>query len=150
MAFKYKLVNEVSPTDIEKAAGTVGPDVMKGVAGKQLNYQDFEDLEQILGQAGIEQDKINKILDMWAERPMFMNPNEGKEDPIQTFLSKQTQQWNAEDPNYDPNVKNTYKDKIKEAVISRIMENKPCWSGYKKQGMKKKGGKLVSNCVPNK
>lgn len=150
MAFKYKLVNEVSPIDIEKAAGTVGPDVMKGVAGKQLNYQDFEDLEQILGQAGIEQDKINKILDMWAERPMFMNPNEGKEDPIQTFLSKQTQQWNAEDPNYDPNVQNTYKDKIKEAVISRIIENKPCWSGYKKQGMKKKGGKLVSNCVPNK
>lgn len=150
MAFKYKLVNEVSPTDIEKAAGTVGPDVMKGVAGKQLNYQDFEDLEQILGQTGIEQDKINKILDMWAERPMFMNPNEGKEDPIQTFLSKQTQQWNAEDPNYDPNAQNTYKDKIKEAVISRIMENKPCWSGYKKQGMKKKGGKLVSNCVPNK
>jgi hypothetical protein len=134
MAFKYKLVNEVSPMDIEKAAGTVGPDVMKGVAGKQLNYQDFEDLEQILGQAGIEQDKINKILDMWAERPMFMNPNEGK-DPYPS----------------DPKTRvNRFKDEIKEAVVTRLKENKPCWSGYKKQGMKKKNGKLVSNCVPNK
>ena len=24
----------------------------------------------------------------------------------------------------------------------------PCWKGYKKQGMKKKGGKMVPNCVP--
>jgi len=150
MAFKYKLVKEASPTDIEKAAGTVGPDVMRDVATKHLNGKDFDDLEQTLGQAGLEQSEIDKILNMWAERRMFINPNESKEDPIQTFLSKQTQQWNAEDPNYNPNVQNTYKDKIKEAVISRIMENKPCWSGYKKQGMKKKGGKLVSNCVPNK
>jgi len=151
MAFKYKLVNEVSPTDIEKAAGTVGPDVMKGIADKQLNHQDFEDLKQILGQAGIEQDKINTILDMWGERTMFVNPNESKEDPIQTFLSKKVQQWNAEDPNYDPSIKNTFnKDEIKEAVLKYLKENKPCWSGYKKPGMKKKNGKLVSNCVPNK
>jgi len=24
----------------------------------------------------------------------------------------------------------------------------PCWKGYKKVGMKKKGGKSVNNCVP--
>jgi hypothetical protein len=24
----------------------------------------------------------------------------------------------------------------------------PCWKGYMKQGMKKKGGKQVNNCVP--
>lgn len=126
MAFKYKL-KEVTPGDIEKAADTVGSDVMKGIAGKQLNYKDFEDLEQILGQAGIDQDKINKILDMWAERPMFMNPNEGKEDPIQTFLSKKTQQWNAEEEKENPEygkAKNTYKTELKEKIIKRLKESK--------------------------
>jgi len=126
MAFKYKL-KEVTPGDIEKAADTVGSDVMKGIAGKQLNYKDFEDLEQILGQAGIDQDKINKILDMWAERPMFMNPNEGKEDPIQTFLSKKTQQWNAEEEKENPEygkAKNTYKTELKERIIKRLKESK--------------------------
>jgi hypothetical protein len=24
----------------------------------------------------------------------------------------------------------------------------PCWDGYKKEGMKKKGTKMVPNCVP--
>ena len=151
MAFKYKLVNEVSPTDIEKAAGTVGPDVMKGIADKQLNHQDFEDLKQILGQAGIEQDKINTILDMWGERTMFVNPNEGK-DPLQKGLDDILKQLKSEEEpgDSDPNAKNTFKEKIREAVTTRLKENKPCWSGYKKQRMKKKNGKLVSNCVPNK
>jgi hypothetical protein len=27
-------------------------------------------------------------------------------------------------------------------------ETKPCWDGYTQQGMKKKGGKMVPNCVP--
>ncbi len=76
MAFKYKLVKEASPTDIEKAAGTVGPDVMRDVATKHLNGKDFDDLEQTLGQAGLEQSEIDKILNMWAERRMFINPNE--------------------------------------------------------------------------
>lgn len=126
MAFKYKL-KEVTPGDIEKAADTVGSDVMKGIASKQLNYKDFEDLEQILGQTGIDQDKINKILDMWAERPMFMNPNESKEDPIQTFLSKKTQQWNAEEEKENPEygkAKNTYKTELKERIIKRLKESK--------------------------
>ena len=26
----------------------------------------------------------------------------------------------------------------------------PCWDGYKKEGMKTKGGKKVPNCVPDK
>jgi hypothetical protein len=152
MAFKYKLVNEVSPMDIEKAAGTVGPDVMKGIADKQLNHQDFEDLKQILGQAGIEQDKINTILDMWGERTMFVNPNEGK-DPLQKGLDDILKQLKSEEEpdTSDPKTKvNRFRDEIREAVTTRLKENKPCWSGYKKQGMKKKNGKLVSNCVPNK
>lgn len=126
MAFRYKL-KEVTPTDIEKAANTVGSNVMKGVASKQLNYKDFEDLEQILGQAGIEQGKIEKILDMWAERPMFVNPNEGKEDPIQTFLSKKVQQWNDEERKENPEygkAKNTFKDDLKETILKRLKEER--------------------------
>ena len=26
----------------------------------------------------------------------------------------------------------------------------PCWDGYQKKGMKKKGNKMVPNCVPTK
>ena len=26
----------------------------------------------------------------------------------------------------------------------------PCWDGYEQQGTKKKGGKTVPNCVPDK
>jgi len=29
-------------------------------------------------------------------------------------------------------------------------KKKPCWDGYVKKGMKKKGGRLVNNCVPIK
>ena len=29
-------------------------------------------------------------------------------------------------------------------------KKKPCWDGYVKKGMKKKGGRLVNNCVPVK
>lgn len=128
MAFKYKL-KEVTPGDIEKAAGTVGPDVMKGVEAKHLNYKDFEDLEQILGQAGIEQDKINKILDMWAERPMFVNPNEGKQDPLDASMQKLLARFKKEDEESgenipDPNAKNTFKTDLKERIIKRLKENK--------------------------
>ncbi len=28
--------------------------------------------------------------------------------------------------------------------------NDPCWDGYKKVGMKDKGGKEVPNCIPEK
>ena len=38
---------------------------------------------------------------------------------------------------------------IKEEFIGMILEKKgSCWSGYKQEGMKKKGGKMVPNCVP--
>ena len=39
----------------------------------------------------------------------------------------------------------------KEGVIrlTKLMENDPCWKGYKQVGMKNKNGKEVPNCVPN-
>jgi len=128
MAFKYKL-KEVTPTDIKKAAGTVGSDVMKGVAAKHLSGKDFEDLEQILGQAGIEQGKIDKILDMWAERPLFVNPNEGKQDPLDAKMQDLLVRFKKEDEKSgehtpDPNAKNTFKDKLKEAITKRIKKER--------------------------
>ena len=29
-------------------------------------------------------------------------------------------------------------------------KRKPCWEGYVKKGLKKKGGRMVYNCVPIK
>jgi hypothetical protein len=33
-------------------------------------------------------------------------------------------------------------------ILKEIEEEGPCWDGYKKVGMKKKGNKIVPNCVP--
>ena len=35
-------------------------------------------------------------------------------------------------------------------TLSLTEDENPCWSGYKQVGMKKKGGKMVPNCVPVK
>ena len=40
----------------------------------------------------------------------------------------------------------THKDSLKEEV--QLDEDSPCWDDYVQRGMKKKGGRLVPNCVP--
>ena len=35
-------------------------------------------------------------------------------------------------------------------MATKRTKKKPCWLGYKKEGMKKKGNKMVNNCVPIK
>ena len=35
-------------------------------------------------------------------------------------------------------------------MAKKRSKKKPCWDGYVKKGMKKKGGKLVNNFVPIK
>ena len=35
-------------------------------------------------------------------------------------------------------------------ATKRSKNKKPCWDGYIKKGMKKKGNKMVNNCVPIK
>jgi hypothetical protein len=86
----------------------------------------------------------------YGEKPL----NEEKpKDVVQTFLDKKISQWNDEERKKNPEYgkdKNAFKNEIKEAVLKHLKENKPCWSGYKQIGMKKKGGKSVPNCVPNK
>ena len=50
--------------------------------------------------------------------------------------------------------KETYKKKSKKVASEEVeLEEKkksgdPCWVGYKQVGMKKKGAKMVPNCVP--
>jgi len=34
--------------------------------------------------------------------------------------------------------------------LKKTKRKKPCWKGFVKKGMKKKGGRLVNNCVPIK
>jgi hypothetical protein len=40
--------------------------------------------------------------------------------------------------------------RINMATSKKKSANDPCWDGYEKIGMKKKGGKAVPNCVPVK
>ena len=35
-------------------------------------------------------------------------------------------------------------------ATKRSKKKKNCWPGYKKEGLKKKGGRMVNNCVPIK
>jgi hypothetical protein len=37
--------------------------------------------------------------------------------------------------------------RINEIIMATKKKKDPCWSGYKKDGMKKKDGKSVPNCV---
>jgi hypothetical protein len=110
MAYKYKLVKEIKPAELEKAADTVGPYVMKDIIAKRLNYADFDELEKDLGNIGIEQDQIDQILDLWAERAQLMHMNEKEEgyykDPktgkitpgsLQTSLDALTQRFKDEE-----------------------------------------------------
>ena len=40
---------------------------------------------------------------------------------------------------------------FQERSLEPIEEKKgPCWDGYKQVGLKKKGNKMVPNCVPEK
>ena len=43
---------------------------------------------------------------------------------------------------------NVQEDFTKEWWSDKLLEEDPCWSGYKQIGMKKKGKKQVPNCVP--
>lgn len=137
MAYKYKLVKELGPKDFEKAAGTVGPDTMDAVSKGQLNYQDYDELEKILGQAGLEQSKIEQILDLWSQRSEYANVNEKEEgyyeDPETGELKKGSfeKAFDAKMKHMfgkpDPNIKNTFKtpeeqgkEKLTQEVLRRL------------------------------
>ena len=78
MAYKYKLVTEVDPSAFQKAASAIPSTVNKINVGKRIPGERFGELEDILREKGLDDDTITDILDTWAERYMFVNPNEGK------------------------------------------------------------------------
>jgi hypothetical protein len=72
---------------------------------------------------------------------------------LQTALDNRLQKFKDEDDpefKFDPEAKNTFKQAVKEMVMAKLKEGKPCWKGYEQIGMKEKNGKQVPNCVPKK
>jgi hypothetical protein len=107
MAYKYKLVTEVDPSAFQKAASATPSTVNKINVGKRIPGERFGELEAILKEKGLDDDTITDILDTWAERYMFVNPNENMDYGMGKVLDK----IKATDPDStpDPNAKNTFK-----------------------------------------
>jgi len=107
MAYKYKLVTEVDPAAFRKAASALPDTVNKINVGKTIPGERFGELEAILREKGLDEDTITSILDTWAERYMFVNPNEAMDYGMGKVLDK----IKSTDPDFtpDPNVKNTFK-----------------------------------------
>lgn len=137
MAYKYKLVKELGPQDFERIAGITGPDTMDAISKGYLNDYDLNDLEQILGQAGVEQEKIRHILRLWMDRPKDVGLNEKEEGYYEDPETKELKKGSFEKafdakmrhmfgkPN--PNIKNTFKtpeeqgkEKLTQEVLRRL------------------------------
>ena len=88
MAYKYKLVTEVDPSAFQKAASAIPSTVSKINVGKRISGEQFGELENILKEKGLDDDTITDILDTWAERYMFVNPNEGMDYGMGKVLDK--------------------------------------------------------------
>lgn len=107
MAYKYKLVTEVDPAALQKAASAVPSTVNKINVGKKISGEQFGELENILKEKGLDDDTISDILDTWAERYMFVNPNENMDYGMGKVLDKIKSTDSDSTP--DPNAKNTFK-----------------------------------------
>jgi hypothetical protein len=83
---------------------------MDAISKGHLNDYDLNDLEQILGQAGVEQEKIYQIVNLWMNRHKDVGLNEKEEgyykDPktgeikkgsLQTSLDALTQRFKDEE-----------------------------------------------------
>lgn len=125
MAYKYKLVTEVDPSAFQKAASTAPSTVNKINIGKKISGEQFGELEHILKEKGLDDDTINDILDTWAERYMFVNPNEGV-DPLHSKMQDLLARFKKEDekmgePKSNPNAKNTPKEQGKANLTQEVL-----------------------------
>lgn len=154
MAFKYKLTKEselgnkkdirrffnLSPEMLNRMGGLVNLKAREEYVTTPANTPKSEELENIirysLYEEGFEDKEIDAYMEMlYIER----NNNVGGEfgdtplneekpkDPIQTFLNKKVQQWNAEEEKENPGygkAKNTFKTYLKERIIKRLKESK--------------------------
>ena len=107
MVYKYKLVTEIDPSALQKAARAVPSTVDKINVGKKISGEQFGELENILKEKGLDDDTISDILDTWAERYMFVNPNENMDYGMGKVLDKIKSTDSDSTPN--PNAKNTFK-----------------------------------------
>jgi len=107
MAYKYKLVTEIDPSAFQKAASAAPSTVSKINVGKKISGEQFGELENILKEKGLDDDTISDILDTWAERYMFVNPNEAMDYGMGKVLDKIKSTDSDSTP--DPNAKNTFK-----------------------------------------
>ena len=98
MAYKYKLVTEIDPASFQKAASALPGTVNKINVGKTIPGEHFGELEAILREKGLDEDTITSILDTWAERYMFVNPNEGKEKSFMDIASEKAKKGENPDP----------------------------------------------------
>ena len=159
MAFKYKLVKETEvgttqdvrlfPVDNPKTLTTMGAKVDKGAvkdfleepANSSRSSRLESDIINSLEVAGFDQFEIEEFMDFlyltrnrfvgggkYGEKPL----NEEKpKDPIQTFLSKKTQQWNAEEEKENPRGKQEpnqpKKKKKKKILLSPLLVKSLCF-----------------------
>ena len=125
MAYKYKLVTEINPAALQKAASAVPSTVNKINIGKKISGEQFGELENILKEKGLDDDTISDILDTWAERYMFVNPNEAV-DPLHSKMQDLKKRFEKEDeemgePKPDPNAKNTLKEQGKANLAQEVL-----------------------------
>jgi hypothetical protein len=125
-------------------------------------------------------ERNNNVGGEWGDTPLNeLTPKAGfatpKEDDFMGIASKMAQKGNNDrntkqeksnrklgntpmtdkERNMTPEEYREYRERekleeLKERVISKLKEGKPCWKGYEQIGMKEKNGKQVPNCVPKK
>jgi hypothetical protein len=125
MAYKYKLVTEVDPAAFQKAASALPGTVSKINVGKTISGERFGELEDILREKGLDEDTITDILDTWAERYMYVNPNEGV-DPLHSKMQDLKKRFEKEDeemgePKPNPDAKNTLKEQGKANLAQEVL-----------------------------
>ncbi len=123
MAYKYKLA-EIDSTIFPQAAKAASSTVKSINKGEKISGEQFGELENILREKGIDEDTITDILDTWAERHLFVNPNENMDYGMGKVLNK----IKSTDPDStpDPNAKNTFKtpEELGKARLAKEVLNK--------------------------
>ncbi len=171
MAYKYKLVKELGPNTLSKI-GTFIKDnpkveyIRKEFVKVPTNTDESEKLDFVLRgvlekRGGFTPSDIEEYMDfLYTERNNNVGGEWGdtplnEEEPLKGKFADLLARFKKEDeemgePKPDPNAKNTFKQAVKEMVMAKLKEGKPCWKGYEQIGMKEKDGRQVPNCVPKK
>jgi len=115
---------------------------------KYMKFLNIERSRNVGGKGG------NTPLNELTPKAGFATP---KQDPFKTAMEKiqkkvedQLRKSGYSLPNIEK-IKNIFKsEELKEMVMTKLKEGKPCWKGYEQIGMKEKDGRQVPNCVPKK